>query len=581
MSLPDIKWSLLDISLFLPPERHSALTYRSIPLVQGVNHENEKTGDYRIMKTLSIAVLLLLAISRTYGQPTQSNSSPGADSRSAVRPPDTEYVEVSRGPHSSVWRKTVHETGPNGKPVARVREYTEVAGGLNYFDPITRRWERSEEIIESFAGGAVARRGQTKVIFANDLATPGAIDMEVNGQRFRSHILGLSYFDAATSNSVMIAEATNCIGVVVPPNQVLYRNAFAGDVTADVLYTYTKGSGIEQDVILRTRPPLPEDYDPPLSSRTTRLQVLTEWITTPTPTVRSSVIPSGADDGENLRDDFLDFGGIAIGSGKAFSLGDDADQRDDIPVAKQWILLERRRFLVEEITIPAAAKHLDTLPLPRQAGIGPKKAPVRRTASIRNLPAPKLARPTTNRMEMARLSVPEQGFVLDYTTTLTSLTNFTFLGNGTFYLSANVSLYGTNTAFEGSAILKFASNVALTVNTPVTWLADSYRPVVMVAKDENRVGETISGSTGNPSGYYANPALNLTTGSPVLSNLRIAHARQAISAQSMIFTISHAQFVNCLNGVSLSGGTFNLRNVLFSNVATNLNNIGVCSSICG
>ena len=94
-------------------------------------------------------------------------------------------------------------------------------------------------MIESFPGGAIARQGQHQVIFANDLATAGAIDMQTpDGKRLTSHVLGLSYFDAATGTNVLIAEVTNCLGRILPPNSVLYEDAFTG-LSASVRYTYT------------------------------------------------------------------------------------------------------------------------------------------------------------------------------------------------------------------------------------------------------------------------------------------------------------------------------------------------------
>ena len=48
-----------------------------------------------------------------------------------------------------------------------------------------------------------------------------------------------------------------------------------------------------------------------------------------------------------------------------------------------------------------------------------------------------------------------------------------------------------------------------------------YHPVVFTAKDDNTVGETISGSTGNPSGYYADPVLYIQNGALQLSNFRV------------------------------------------------------------
>jgi len=56
----------------------------------------------------------------------------------------------------------------------------------------------------------------------------------------------------------LIAELKDSLGLLYPPNQVIYTNAFT-DVRADVRYTYTK-AGFEQDVILREQPPSPEAY---------------------------------------------------------------------------------------------------------------------------------------------------------------------------------------------------------------------------------------------------------------------------------------------------------------------------------
>ena len=90
-------------------------------------------------------------------------------------------------------------------------------------------------------------------------------------------MLGLSYYDTASGNSVLIAEIKDCAGKLVAPNEVLYEDAFSG-LDADVRYTYTKG-GFEQDVILRERPPGPEAWG--LNPATARLVILTEFLSPP------------------------------------------------------------------------------------------------------------------------------------------------------------------------------------------------------------------------------------------------------------------------------------------------------------
>jgi hypothetical protein len=142
-------------------------------------------------------------------------------------------VVVERGPHHRVTQRTLTERRPD-TTAERLSCYTEIATGLHYLNERGERLE-SRDKIEIFDGAAVARQGPHQVIFAANLNSVGAIDLlDPRGQRFRYHVLGLAYTDAATGRSVTIAEAADCTGAVLPPNQVIYQNALAGDgVLAD------------------------------------------------------------------------------------------------------------------------------------------------------------------------------------------------------------------------------------------------------------------------------------------------------------------------------------------------------------
>ncbi len=96
-------------------------------------------------------------------------------------------------------------------------------------------------------------------------------------------------------------------------------------------------------------------------------------------------------------------------------------------------------------------------------------------------------------------------------------------------------------------------------------------PSFLPAKDDNSVGDSINGSSGTPTNYYANPALNFyVINSPtVLSNLRISWASVAVKVFASDLYFYNSQFVNCLNGFQGSYNTFYLRNTLFANVLTN------------
>ena len=154
--------------------------------------------------------------------------------------------------------------------------------------------------------------------------------------------------------------------------------------------------------------------------------------------------------------------------------------------------------------------------------------------------------------------------------------NYTFQGDTTYYIVGAVNLYGTNT-FEGGAVIKYATNASIVLqSTNLNWQASSYRPVIFTAKDDNSVGAAISGSTGSPSGYYANPALKFFNASSTrapLSNFRIAYAEQALtSGTAGNFKFYDCQIVNCHNGITFNSAGNYFRNALFSRVGTVFNN---------
>ena len=343
------------------------------------------------------------------GSPTTANQA------SATLPAPTPYAVVSRDANSCVWERTVYELGPSGQAIASKHRYVELSTGLNFWDSTAKQWQESQELIETFPGGAIARQGQHQVIFANNLATVGAIDMQTpDGKRLRSHILGLSYFDTASGQSVLIAEVKDSIGQLIAPNQVLYEDAFT-DFKADVHYTYTKTS-FEQDVVLRERPPLPEAYG--LNSASTVLQVLTEFVAPPQPVIHENQIsmPMGA-----RKDQTVDFGLMKMVRGKAFDVGS-SDQ--EVPVAKTWMTLEGRQFLVEEVPVAAVAELLDELPLPSQTSLKPSTGSMRHIVSTKRLlPGPPVARTGDGTLKVTKRSAPPHGLVLDYLTINSGSTN--------------------------------------------------------------------------------------------------------------------------------------------------------------
>lgn len=513
------------------------------------------------MKTSFAAILISIPFFVAAQTVNTGNQTPVS-----ATPQDTPFSISQRDANDNIWQRTTYEQMPSGEWIPHTHRYQEIATGLNFKDPDSGQWTESDEIIELIAGGAVAKHGQHKIIFAADLATVGAIDMETpDGQRLQSQLLGLAYFDKASGQTVFIAQVTNSIGQLISPNEVWYDNAFTG-VKAGVRYTYTR-EGFEQDVILEEQPPAPESYG--LNSSTTILQAYTEFLSPPAPVISMSFIST--DTGEQLLDKTLSFSTMKIARGRAFLMGNSSQS---VPVAKDWATIEGRQFLIEEVPISQISEELQALP-PATASVRFSNSVVNVVASKRLSPGVPVAGANTNRMKVASLPIKVGGFVLDYASLNTSQTNYTFRGDTTYFISGNVNLYGTNTVFEGGTVIKYASGVSLTVNTPVDWRSGVYRPVVMLAKDDTTIGEPISGSTGNPgNSYYATKALYFD-GTSALTNLNIQNLRVLNANAAVVINgqgnhvLTDMQFINCADGIAATNTDFSLRNGLFALVRTN------------
>lgn len=285
-----------------------------------------------------------------------------------------------------------------------------------------------ERKIKIEGNGAAADFGPHHVGFASSLNTPWAVDMVMaDGQRLRSHILGLAYYDPTTGQSVLLANLKDCQGELLPPNQIIYRNAFDG-ASADVVYTYTETS-MEQDIVIRKQLPAPSKYS--LNAATTRLAVLTEFLNPPVPrklpsTVDLRALNQAANiQGEDtLGDESILFNTMRIGLGKAFTLGDSSAQ---IPVGKSWQKLEGRDFLVESTPYALLKPQLDNLP-PETASLTPRQHKTLKQALLQaSVPAKDSTR-SAKPFLLAQGPLQKPGVVLDYLIVSAPLLNINFGG---------------------------------------------------------------------------------------------------------------------------------------------------------
>lgn len=482
---------------------------------------------------------------------------------------------VERGPHHRVVERIVSETLPDGTVRERKSSYTELATGMHYIKE--GQWTESKEEIEIFEGAAIARQGAHQVIFAANLNSPGSIDLVApDGKRFRSHVLGLAYTDYASGRSVMIADVKDSTGAVQAPNKVIYQDAFDGDCVANVRYTYTR-NGFEQDIILLTAPPSPAEWG--LNPETTRLEVFTEFIESPdaqvTPVVlkrEENALARQVMVEPDLVDNQLNFGGMKIEQGYAFPLGGDVDpfSESTVPTGKSFERIGGRLFLIEKVDYPSVREKVAQLP--QAAAIRKdRKVGAGRTMMAALLPAvPGGKRGKWTEAQFAKVDAVQKGFVLDYVSvTTSSLTNYTFKSDTTYHVTGTVDLYGT-TVFEGLAVVKYnATSANLRIRGPVDCRTAPYRPLILTGKDDDTVGEFISGSTGTPTNYYGASSemlqlLDATTTYEV-HDVHVFHTYRAILATSNgKVNISNLQVSKSRYAFGQNGGsTITCRNFLF------------------
>jgi hypothetical protein len=504
------------------------------------------------MKTSSLIITLpafiLAAASSTNFSHAQTAASgaPATNISQPALPAPTPYTVVSRDANSAVWEQTTYELSPSGQVVPRQHRYTELASGLNY--QANGQWVPSKEEIDILPDGtAAATNGQHQVYFPGDIAE-GVITLNApDGLTLESRPIALSYDDQATGNTVLIAILTNSVGYLMASNQVIYPNAFSG-LRADLLYTYTR-AGFEQNIVLEEQPSSPESFG--LNPETTRLQVLTEFFNPPQPTVKPGILPTGT--GLTLTDQRLNFGVMQMAPGKAFLLGTNSST---VRVAKQWLNVGGRQFLLEEVPVEAMADELMQLPAPQTVStkISPD-SPLHVVSVKRLLPPQHVVKATPQkgpRIQISQAAAPTRGLVLDYQTINGGYSNLTFRGDTTYYLSGPVSDYTGPVVFEGGSVLKSAYQCCLTLACAFTSEASAYRPIIFTSKDDNSVGEKIAGSTGNPYGE-GTTALKIIGGAGAytgtLANIRIANATVGLllwdDSTSPGITITNAQFVNC------------------------------------
>src|ERR1017187_9425300 len=232
-----------------------------------------------------------------------------------VSQPSATSTVIDVGPHSRTW-----SNGHGGNPII------ELATGMNFWNG--KNWVPSNPSFQVSADGTafVANQVQHKVNLSANLNTIGAVTVIMPaGITLQSTPVAIGLYNAASGDSLIIGAITNCSGVLVSSNQVIYQDVFAG-VSADIVYSLEQGS-FRQDVVL-TANINPADYGFP-TNNTTRIQILTEFYNNP-PQPDEIVHPIYVEKNQTIRnsmvtpdlvDQTLGFGEFVLASGKAYTVG--------------------------------------------------------------------------------------------------------------------------------------------------------------------------------------------------------------------------------------------------------------------
>lgn len=482
------------------------------------------------------------------------------------------------GPHHRVLARQQVQ----GKSLGDSPGVVELATGLNYWDG--QQWAPSEAVFEeSPQGGFVARKVQHPVSLPNDLNVAGAVEITTPDKiSLSSTPVGIALFDEVSGQFEVIAAITNCSGVQVSSNQIVYADAFAGSgIDADIVYTITPSS-FEQDIVFRS-PLDPVDFG--YTRENTRVQILSEFFGStvpdrerfpihvePNPAIRQKKACP------DLMDETLNFGELTLGSGNAFALSGMREKGRKVAVVKEFKKIDNRSFLVESVQFPELQDELLALPQDGSndhAMVGRKSK--RTYASIpkagTSLHA-SVKKPGAQRTAQLALG-KRAGVVVDYRATLNSGST-ALQANTTYLVSGSVTC--PYLSVEGGSVVKYMVGASIVLTSSgssgsgtapgyLVCKTANYSPAVFTCIDDDSVGESMNGYTGaytgviNPSGY-ADPAISISTNNLTVSNCFFRHAKTALlsTANLSIFLnwhVNHSQFYNCIRGIKISGSGAN------------------------
>ncbi len=486
-----------------------------------------------------------------------------------------------------IWYQPSQPIGPNhrttiGTAKTGSHKIVEIGTGMNYWNGV--QWVPSNPTFVPVANGFLADQLQDPVHLAGDLYTTNAVTVRTpEGIMLGSSPVAVALYDAASGDFTVIATITNCQATLVESNQVMYPDAFSGNVCASVVYTISQGT-FHQDVVF-TGPLDPANYGFPRD--TTRIQIITEFYGAPTPDelTRPLYVEANAKvrakmASPDLIDHQLGFGRFVMTTGRAYVAPSAVNPNGlETPVAKEYKTVGDGTYLFESVPYTAIAAALSNLP-PCHPSFGSTK--IKSTKGYANIPRPG-NKPHAGPLMAQASHAPVHGVVVDYISNIqNSMFGVQILGGDATYLVVLPVFYNGPTTIEGGAVIKYKTGTSITLNSTLTCKTSQYRPAIFTAEDDDTVGDSMSGYDGGYTGQintngYASPALYAASAMS-FTGFVIRWAKEAIKVygySGFTWSVSHAQIVNCIKGIEIQGGgcgcgcsanNFNVNNCLFSRV---------------
>ena len=494
------------------------------------------------------------------------------------QPTALNYQITSQARDSALWQATESWTNAAGVVMTRTNSFTQLETGLNFWDPNALAWTPSNPELAVAGQLVTASRTAHAVAFGDSLYSTPLADITLpDGQHFKEQLLGVSYYNTETGESVFIAQVTNASAQLVlntagVADTVLYTNAFSG-LKGAVEYA-NRRDGVERNIILQTQLPSPSLYSDAMTPSNVIVEIVSQVLDSPSPNISavqvvraSGVAPAqnSAAPGQDGEDDRVDFGAMTMRVGRGFPVAasgqGDGSSAGSLRVRKLWLPLPSATVLIERIDFLDLQKALRSLPAAGMASIQGAQPD-----SVRHLPQ-LAAKGKPVPVRTVRRETAPSGFVIDQKLVSTA-TNLLVAGGQTFLVTGPVNLSGT-TVIEGGSVTKLANtnNAGLTILGDINCQTRPYFPAEFTGMTDNNSGQTVPWNSGNVTNYYGAVALTTEASNGRLEYLRFNQISTAIKDYGTGTRLMNAQFVNCYYGYNLQNTYVELNNVLFAGLA--------------